>query len=75
MNGLKGLAVALVVAAVLGLMWYQAFAVTGVTAPVVPAGVDRPAPPPAPKLTPLPMEQSDLDLFGRLHPVWSAFSG
>ena len=73
MKSVRALATVAVVAAVLGLMWYQAFAVTGVTAPVVPPGVERPAPPPAPQLSALPMEQADIDLFARLHPVWSAF--
>jgi len=73
MKGLKGLVIAVVAVAVLGLMWYQAFALTGVTARVVPPGVDRPAPPPAPELTPLSLESADIELFGRSHPVWSAF--
>jgi len=73
MKGLRSLAVIVVAAVVLGLMWYQAFAVTGVTAPVVSPGVERSAPPPAPELPALPMEQADIDLFARVHPVWSAF--
>jgi hypothetical protein len=73
MKGLKALVLIVVVAALLGVMWYQAFAVTGVIGPVAPPGVGRPAPPPAPKLSALPMEQADIDLFGRVHPVWSAF--
>jgi len=73
MKGLKGAATVLVVVAVLGLMWYQAFALTGVTARVAAPGVDRPAPPPAPELPPLPLEQADIELFGRVHPVWTAF--
>ena len=73
MRGLKRLAVIVAVAVLLGVMWYQAFAVTGVIRPVAPPGIERPAPPPAPTLSALPMEQSDIDLFGRLHPLWSAF--
>ncbi|MBM3473087.1 MAG: hypothetical protein FJX75_07475 [Armatimonadetes bacterium] len=73
MKGLKRVAAIVAVAVLLGVMWYQAFAVTGVIGPVTPPGIERPAPPPAPKLSALPMEQADIDLFGRLHPVWSAF--
>jgi len=73
MKGLKTLVVTVLVVAALGMMWYQAFAVTGVIGSVAPPGVERPAPPPAPKLSALPMEQADIELFGRLHPVWSAF--
>lgn len=58
----------------LGLMWYQTFEVTGVTADVVPAGADRAAPPPAPELADLPRDQADIDLFASAHPVWSALS-
>ena len=53
-------------------MWYQAFEVTGVTSPVVPPGVRRPAPPDAPDLTPLPADAVDLERFRRDYPVWSA---
>jgi len=73
MKGLKALVAIVAVAALLGVMWYQAFAVTGVIGPVAPRGIERPAPPPAPKLSALPMDQADIDLFGRVHPVWSAF--
>jgi hypothetical protein len=73
MKGLKTLAVIVAVAAVLGVMWYQTFAVTGVIGPAAPPGVGRPTPPPAPKLSALLMDQADIDLFGRVHPVWSAF--
>jgi hypothetical protein len=73
MSRLKLLGLVLVVVTCLGLMWYETFAVTGVTAPVVPPGVERPTPPPAPRLSALPLDQADIDLFGRLHPTWSAF--
>jgi hypothetical protein len=73
MKGLRTLAMAVVVVAVLGLMWYQAFSLTGVTARVATPGATRPAPPPAPELSPLPLDQADIDLFARVHPVWTAF--
>ena len=65
---------AVVFVVVLAAMWYHTFQVTGVTAEVVPDGVERPVPPPAADLTPLPMAQADIDLFAGAHPVWSAYS-
>ncbi len=61
-------------AVALGLMWFQAFELTGVTADVVPPGAERPAPPPAPELTDLPTSQANIDLFASAHPVWSGLS-
>jgi hypothetical protein len=61
-------------AVALGLMWYQTFEVTGVTAAVVPPGVERPAAPPVPDLAPVPVGQANIDLFARAHPVWSGFT-
>ncbi len=58
----------------LGLMWYQTFEVTGVTADVVPPTADRLPPPPAPELADLPTGQANMDLFASAHPVWSPLS-
>jgi len=69
----RSVAAAAVFVVVLAAMWYHTFEVTGVTAEVVPDGVERPVPPPAADLAPLPMEQADIDLFASAHPVWSAF--
>jgi hypothetical protein len=55
-------------------MWYEAFHITGVTAPVVPPGVQRPGPPRPPALPPLARGQANVELFGRAHPEWSALS-
>lgn len=72
MGGLKCLAGIFAAVIVMALLWYQAFAVTGVMDPVVPPGVARPGPPVPPELPPLPLEQANIDLFSQSHPVWSA---
>jgi hypothetical protein len=64
--------VTLLAVAVLTLLWYQTFAVTGVTTPVVPPGTQRPQPPPAPALTALPTAEMPLEQLAERYPIWSA---
>jgi hypothetical protein len=71
---IRSVALYVLFAVALGLMWFQAFELTGVTADVVPPGADRPAPPPAPELSSLPTSQANIDLFASAHQVWSGIS-
>jgi len=72
MKAAKWVATIVVVAVVLGFLWYEAFAVTGVTGPVVRAGVERPTPPP-PKLASVSAGTGNLELYHQAHGVWSGY--
>ena len=61
-----------VFAVVLGLMWAQTFAVTGVNAKAATPGADRPEAPEVPELPELPEEKPDLDALPEKAPIWSA---
>jgi len=71
---LRSVILVIVLAVALVGMWYQTFKITGVTAQVAPAQAERMAPPAPPRLTPLATETANVELFGRAHPAWSAFS-
>lgn len=67
---LRGWAMTLAAAVVLGLLWFQVFLMTGVlwwAAPSAEVPVERPDPP---RFRPPATDWVDVDAYLRTHPVW-----
>lgn len=56
--------------AVVGLLWQQVFAMTGILGGQTPAVAERPAPPPAVQFPPVSTDWIDLSAYLRTNPMW-----
>lgn len=55
---------------VVGLLWQQVFAMTGILGGQAPAASERPAPPPAVQFPQVSTDWIDLPAYLRTNPVW-----